>query len=274
MDEDRGIQAWRWLSIIEGGVTCLIAIGVWFILPDYPETASWLSREDRELAVRRVQHDSPHGLEKISWTETRATLFDWRLYVHYTVFLCVSAPFSSFSLFTPTLVSGLGYTGLAAQLFTVPPFAAAFVFVVIVSWLADRYEKWSLPAVICLTLTGVCFIIEGALPESALRARYVVLCLATCFAFANNPLLLNYLTVNVRGTSAMTFSVPLNITLATSGQIIGLFIYKPSEATRYPTGNFTNAALNLFGAVLVIGLRLMYAQRNRRLAPGEKKWRV
>jgi hypothetical protein len=77
------------------------------------------------VAVNRVKGDAPLGLAKISWAETRATLFDWRLYLHYLIFLCVSPPFSSFSLFTPTLVSGLGFKDLAAQLFTVPPFATA-----------------------------------------------------------------------------------------------------------------------------------------------------
>jgi hypothetical protein len=63
----------------------------------------------------------------------------------------------------------------------------------------------------------------GALPASFLTARYVVLCLSTCFSFACNPLLLNYLTANLRGTSAMTLGVPMNITLATAGQIIGMY---------------------------------------------------
>jgi hypothetical protein len=113
------------LCIIEGGLTCVLAIVAYFILPDYPETVRWLSPDEREMAVNRLRGDSPLGLVKISWKETRHALLDWRLYLHYLAFLCISSPFSGFSLFTPTLVSGLGFKNLAAQLFTVPPFGIA-----------------------------------------------------------------------------------------------------------------------------------------------------
>lgn len=36
-----------------------------------------------------------------------------------------SPPFSSLSLFTPTITAGLGFENLEAQLMTVPPYAAA-----------------------------------------------------------------------------------------------------------------------------------------------------
>lgn len=45
----------------------------------------------------------------------------------------------SFSLFLPTIITGLGYTNpTTAQLFTVPPNLAAFVAVLLTSLLSDR----------------------------------------------------------------------------------------------------------------------------------------
>lgn len=47
----------------------------------------------------------------------------------------------SFSLFLPTIITGLGYTNTTtAQLFTVPPNLAAFVTVLITSLLSDRIK--------------------------------------------------------------------------------------------------------------------------------------
>lgn len=40
----------------------------------------------------------------------------------------------------PTIISGLGYTNTIAQLFTVPPNMAAFVFVLATSFLSDRIK--------------------------------------------------------------------------------------------------------------------------------------
>ena len=45
------------------------------------------------------------------------------------------------SLFAPTIVSGLGYTSLNAQLFTVPPYAVAYVVQVAVAYGADKTNR-------------------------------------------------------------------------------------------------------------------------------------
>jgi hypothetical protein len=47
-------------------------------------------------------------------------------------------PLYAFSLFLPTIIGGLGYTGTAAQLFTVPPYVCGTLVTVIVGFLADH----------------------------------------------------------------------------------------------------------------------------------------
>lgn len=54
----------------------------------------------------------------------------------------ISAPFSSLSLFTPSITSGLGYTSLKAQLMTVPPWAVAWVVTLSASYSADHFERY------------------------------------------------------------------------------------------------------------------------------------
>jgi MFS family permease len=90
MDGAAGLSAWRWLFIIEGIPSCLSSILVFFFLPDYPETAKWLSTEERALAVARLQHEGSHGNgNELTWTDAKTTLVDWRLYAHYAVRLNV-----------------------------------------------------------------------------------------------------------------------------------------------------------------------------------------
>lgn len=54
------------------------------------------------------------------------------------IYFGISAPFSSLSLFTPSITAGLGYNGLEAQLMTVPPYAVAYVVQIAVAFSADR----------------------------------------------------------------------------------------------------------------------------------------
>ena len=41
------------------------------------------------------------------------------------IYFGISTPFSSLSLFTPSITAGLGFKDLRAQLMTVPPYAVA-----------------------------------------------------------------------------------------------------------------------------------------------------
>ena len=157
----RDLQGWRWLFILEGAPSCLCAIFVFFLFPDFPETASWLSEEERQLATERIKGIASLGHAEITWADAKATLLDWRLYLHYLAFIGLSAPFSSISLFAPTIVAGLGFEGLNAQLFTVPPYAIAFVVTVFVAWQTDKRGFRSLGSFICLFLGGVGFLIQG-----------------------------------------------------------------------------------------------------------------
>ena len=159
----RGLQGWRWLFVLEGIPSCLCAILVYFFFPDYPETATWLSEEERALATYRVKGLASRGHERITLEGTKQTLTDWRLYLHYLTFLAISVPVSSISLFTPTIVSGLGYEGLAAQLFTIPPFAIAFAVAISLAWLSDRRNSPSPTAFFCLSAAGVAFLVQGTL---------------------------------------------------------------------------------------------------------------
>ena len=53
----RGLLAWRWLFIIEGSVTVVIAFAAFFLLPNFPRTTTWLTEEERQLAIWRLDED-------------------------------------------------------------------------------------------------------------------------------------------------------------------------------------------------------------------------
>ena len=123
------------------------------------------SDAERELATQRIRGVSSRGGDRITWAETKATLVDRRLYAHYVAYISNSVSFSSNSLFAPTIVAGLGYSGLDAQLFTVPPYAVGFVVTVAVSWIADRYEVRSLATFFSMLIAGTSYIVQGTVEQ-------------------------------------------------------------------------------------------------------------
>lgn len=57
LDGARGMRAWRWLFIIEGAITVVVALGAFWVLPNFPTTTGWLTEKERELAVWRLEED-------------------------------------------------------------------------------------------------------------------------------------------------------------------------------------------------------------------------
>lgn len=48
------LSSWQWFFIIEGGVSILVGIVAFFLLPDWPENTRWLTEDEREMAQYRV----------------------------------------------------------------------------------------------------------------------------------------------------------------------------------------------------------------------------
>ncbi|KAJ5751138.1 hypothetical protein N7533_008166 [Penicillium manginii] len=268
MNGVNGISAWRYLFYIEGAPSCASAFLVWFLLPDYPETASWLSDEEKELARERLSVEGSHGESGgLTWAEAKKTLVDWRLYAHYLIYFGISTPFSSLSLFTPSITAGLGFSNLRAQLMTVPPYATAYVVTVAVAWSADYFNARGLHSTIFALIGAIGFLASAALPADAYAHRYGCLIVASSGAFACIPPLLGWLSSNLHSTGAAGLAIALNISFGAPGQIVGVWIYKADEKEKgYPTGHWTNAALLFFVAVGCVLLRFYYGRINRKRA--------
>ena len=267
MNGTSGLSAWRWLFILEGIPSCISAFFVYFFLPDYPETASWLTEEERDFAKRRLAlHGSKGQGTTISWKDAKDTLTDWRLYVHYLAYIGISAPFSSLSLFTPSITAGLGYKSLRANLMTVPPYAVAYVVTLSVSWSADHFNARGLHSAIFSLIGATGFLASALLPAESYHERYGCLIVAAAGSFACIPPLLGWLSTNLRTTAAAGLAIALNISFGAPGQIIGVWIYKASEKKKgYPTGHGVNAGMLLMVSICCLGLTMYYRRLNNKL---------
>ncbi|KAI1074543.1 MFS general substrate transporter [Whalleya microplaca] len=268
MNRVHDLSAWRWLFILEGIPSCLSAFFVWFFLPDYPESAHWLSESEKDLAAQRLYLEGAQGsAAAMTWEDAKKTLVDWRLYGHYAIYFAVSLPFSSLSLFTPSIVSGLGYVDLQAQLLTVPPWAVAYVVQILVSWSADHFNMRGYHTAGISAVGAAGFLASAVLPADAYRSRYGCLIVGTAGAFACIPPMLGWLTSNMWSTASIGLAVALNVSIGAGlGQIPGVWIYKADEATRgYPTGHGVNCAMLVVVTVGALALRVFYGRRNAKI---------
>ena len=99
------LLGWQWIFILEGLPTVLLCFVTIIYLPDYPQTAHFLSQDERDLAVKRLLVDAgPATQEEFSWRQARSVFVDWKVYMHAFPYILTMTPLYALALFLPTLV--------------------------------------------------------------------------------------------------------------------------------------------------------------------------
>ena len=72
------VRSWQWFFIIEGGVSILVGVAAFFLLPDYPENTKWLTAEESEMAQYRVILSNGGKQEEVggTWDGLKAAIRD------------------------------------------------------------------------------------------------------------------------------------------------------------------------------------------------------
>ncbi|KEZ45246.1 hypothetical protein SAPIO_CDS2720 [Scedosporium apiospermum] len=175
MDGVRGWRAWRWLFLIEGVITVFIAIGMYFILPNFPRTTTWLSEEEKAVAIWRLQEDVGEddwvsSEDQSLWRGFKLALEDVKTWVLLLLVFCIVAS-GSITNFFPTVVKTLGYGDVPTLLLTSPPYVLCFIVTCLNSWHADRTGERYFHIVLPLMVAVAAFILAAS--TTTMVPRYI-----------------------------------------------------------------------------------------------------
>lgn len=113
------------------------------------------------------------------------------------MYRCMNLTLASVGGFLPTIIKGFGYSNARAQLFTVPPYAVALVFMLLLTSFSDAKQARGIP-VMCVFIIGIVgWVILLAVPalhasQSALSARFFAcICIVTA-GYTNIPLIISW----------------------------------------------------------------------------------
>ena len=118
--DDPKVAGWKWLMIIEGGCTILLAAFALFWLPASPSTCPWFTKEEKVVAINRMLDDgSVTTDEKIDFRSSMQHIMNWRIMVYAVMAFAYGTAGAFVGNFTPQLVSRLGYSKVKTNLYTV-----------------------------------------------------------------------------------------------------------------------------------------------------------
>ena len=289
-----GKDGWRWIFIMEGIISCLVALLGFWLLVDFPETAhkAWrfLSREECAFVIRRVDRDRGDAVaEPFTYGRFLRPAGDWKIWCFALIFLyvdaraplypspglrsrrpsCVTTVTYSIAFFLPViLVDRMRFGVGAAQCLVAPPYAFAAIIMYSAAWLGDRYRTRAPIVAFNALLCIVGLPVMGYASSSAVA--YFGVFLVTAGANANVPAVMAYQANNIRGQWKRAFCSASLVGFGGIGGIAGSLVFRTQDAPTYIPGVWACIAANLLILTLLGVLSLFFAHSNRKARKGEK----
>ncbi|WP_116201071.1 MFS transporter [Amycolatopsis circi] len=132
-----GLSGWRFMFLVEGVPAILLAVVTWFCLSDRPETAKWLSAEERDWLTSELDAERRATEAEHHWPLRKALTHPRILGLAFVYFAVVYGLYA-LGFFLPTIIAGFGeefgtkLTVLQAGLVNAIPYVAGAL--VMVPW--------------------------------------------------------------------------------------------------------------------------------------------
>jgi ACS family tartrate transporter-like MFS transporter len=262
LDGVSGLSGWQWLFLFEGVPTILVGISVLFILADGPDTASWLTSEERTWLKSELQKDQ----ELYGAAQHHNLLDAFRLpavWILAAVYITIQIGVYIVNLWMPLILSGLVHDGrsdasLIARYATVPYLLAA-ICTVVVGWSSDRSNERRGHLAGCMALAAVGF-------AWAARAQSisVALCAMSLVAIGLWSTMGPFwaLTTRMLGGAAAAGGVATITMLGALGGFVGPYL---TGRLRDTTNSFASGLYLIGGLALIAAMLSLSVRRQERL---------
>ncbi|KAG5361043.1 putative transporter [Yarrowia sp. B02] len=276
-----GLHGWQWIFILEGIATVAVAVVAFFFVHDFPETARFLTDEEREFVMWRLKYDGNDAntgelVEQNNareWKYVRAAFTDIQVYVHILLYFGIVVPLYGIALFLPSIINGLGFTSAIAQLLTIPIYAVGAIASVTQAWFSDRYGKRSPLVIMNLFFMLLGYLMAYNLSHTSPAGVYVGCYLIAFGLYPAFPAIVSWMANNVAGTYKRAVAMAIQIGIGNLAGAIASNIYRSQDKPEYKLGHGMEIMFVCIGiaALGVLNFGYYYANKKKaeKLAAGD-----
>ncbi len=216
-----------------------------FTLTDRPETARWLTQEEKDLAISRLKSERVATTEVLDRMDFKKLLKGMSSPVTVStafIFLLDNITVQGLAFFAPTIVRTIypTRTTVTQQLYTVPPYVVGAFFTLALPLLSSYLDRRQI--VIIMTAPLVIVGYSMFLGSTNSSVRYAATFLISSSIFAVGPLSNSQVSANVVSDTARSSAIGLNVMLGNVGGLISTWSYLPWDGPNYHIGNGLNMA--------------------------------
>ncbi|TFK32022.1 major facilitator superfamily domain-containing protein [Crucibulum laeve] len=258
------VQNWRLLFIVEGIPAVLLGILTLFLLPNRPESTTFLNERERAIAIERMNRSSSGDTGAVV---NKAHIFfafkDWRIYTGGVIYFGLNCALASISAFLPTINTTLGFSSAAAQLMTVPPYAVAAVVLTSFSFASDKLQSRGIFMAIASFIGGLGYLLLLTVPSNN-HVRYFATFLITSGTYTTIGIIIAWFAHNLGSETKKATGIPMFMAIGQCGSVLGSHIFPKTEGPRYIKGFAISCALEFLAAACSIILTISYRMENAR----------
>ncbi|KAL2888492.1 putative transporter [Ceratocystis lukuohia] len=274
MDGLGDLTGWRWIFIMEGIMTCVIAcIGYW-LLVDFPDSnrESWnfLGPRERAWVVSRVEKDRGDSvISKFNLAVFLRSGKDWKIWLYALAFFSNTTQSYAMAYTLPIiLISSLKFSVAEAQCLVAPPYALAGILMYVAGYIGDRYHIRGPIVALNSVVSLVGLSIMGFASDPWFR--YFGVFLTTAGSNGNIPGIMAYQANNIRGQWKRAFCSATMVGFGGIGGIAGSLVFRDQDAPGYKPGYYACMTCSVLTILVVVVLSVEFRRQNGKAARGEK----
>ncbi|CAK4026936.1 uncharacterized transporter -like [Lecanosticta acicola] len=266
MDGISGYAGWRWIFILEGCLTVAFAFLFFFILPNFPEQATWLNEDEKAYVAARLTADQGQtAAERNITLKDVANVFkDYKIIVAGFMYFGLVVPAYGYAYFAPGIIKTYGYGTIQTQLHSVPPWAAAFGWSMIVAWMSDRTKHRFGFAIfsICIAIAGFAILLSV---HDNTNVQYGALFLVTSGTYSAMPVIVCWFNMNLGGHHRRSVGSAWQIGFGNIGGIIAVWAFLKKDSPKYVPGYSICIAFTVLSiiACIIYGIACLAENRKR-----------
>ncbi|EWC44430.1 hypothetical protein DRE_06798 [Drechslerella stenobrocha 248] len=273
-----GWSGWKFLFLIEGGITMMIGIASWFMMPASPSQTkgrfrknAWFTEREEKILVNRLLRDDPskgdmHNRQGVTPNLLWKCLKDYDLWPLYLIGLTAYIPPAPPQNYLAFILRQMGWSTLNANLLTIPSQFLFGVNLLVISriseWVNERSlvsmtsNIWMWPFLLALVLLK---------PNTNGWIRYGLLTGLLSYPYCH-AILVAWNSRNSNSVRARAVSAALYNMFVQTGNIVAANIYREGDRPHYYKGNKILLAITSYNIILFLGVKYWYVKRNERRA--------
>lgn len=173
----QGLSGWKWMFILEGIPTILLGFSIYYVLPNLPETAKWLTTEEKKWLNDCLKKEDASKSSELpsSWLKS---IFNRKTAVNLILYSCIVFSIYAVGFWIPQIVKNMTDSVSHVGYIVAIPYLSACIFMFFWSRSshAKREQVWHIAIPLFMSSIGL-FIAFKELDQSNMTVL-----IALCFA--------------------------------------------------------------------------------------------